>query len=271
MWKKQERYYERYQVEDVLTFISRQLVQAKTIEGNEVYIQEIDIHEPLPPGAREILLNMDLPHVAPVLDVEVSENRATLIHPPFSGDPLPLVVNEKSPMKPAEALHTFTNLLKTMESLEQLPLPMSTTLDPRNISISSKPYLLFCWIKKYSINPPEEKWRELFIYLLTGIVPKNRTERVRFLENKNIPPAYRNLALKCFDPDTNRSEILHQAKQLKFFTPKKLKQKSLMKRLLRYAIVFLVSLLIGGLIGYTANVWIQDTNLHQHSDESSDG
>ncbi|PTX53057.1 hypothetical protein C8P63_1293 [Melghirimyces profundicolus] len=252
-----QRYYERFQVEDVLTFISRQLVQAKTVDGREVYIQEIKTNQPLPPGAREIFLNMNFPHVAPVLDVIIQDDRITLVHPPFSGDPLPLVVNEKDPMKPRKALRVFEKLLKTMQSLEQLPLSLSTTLDPRNICIADEPYVLFYWIKNYSLDPPDEQWQHLLIYLLTGVIPKNKGERLKLLSrNHKIPTDYRQLALDCYDPNKTRDDILLQVRQLMeqpSVESRSLRKKTLsLKPIFRLGAIILISFAIGGWLGYTA-------------------
>lgn len=247
--------YERFQVEDVLTFISHQLVQAKTVDGKEVYMQELVSTRPLPPYTQELLLNMRLPHVPPVVDVMVQGNRITLIHPPFSGDPLPLVVSRKDPMKPEEGLKLFQKLLQTMEALEQLSLPLTTTLDPRNICIADEPYILFYWLMDEEENQPDEKWRELLFYVWTGSAPGNRVERKqRLKKNKKLPPEYQQLALECFDPEKSRSEILQQVNQLldqRAFSRKK-KETSLRRRAIRWTVSSLLLFLAGGGIGYAA-------------------
>jgi hypothetical protein len=211
--RSESRFYERYQVEDVLTFITRQLVQAKTVDGSQIYIQEIKTKGTLPPGTKEMLANLQHRHVAPVHDVTVERGRITLIHPPFAGDPLPLLVSDSS-LRPAEALDIFYKLLNTMEELSRLPIPLTTTLDPKNICVSDEPYLLFYWVKKYSVDQPEEKWRGLLYYMLTGEYPTQEADGVSFKDESSVPEPLRELALYCLDTRHSRREVLARAREL---------------------------------------------------------
>ena len=92
------RYYEKFQVEDVMVMFSRQIALARTPDGAQVFLQEIKVRRSLPPGIVEMLSNLQHPYVAPILEVLMEGDRIVLVHPPLEGDPLSLVVNEENPM-----------------------------------------------------------------------------------------------------------------------------------------------------------------------------
>lgn len=197
------RYYERFQVEDVINFFSGQLLQAKSPDGAQVFLQSIKItHRPLPSHYQEALRKLQHPHLAPIIDVMEEEDQIILVHPPFSGDPLPLVVNKERPMVPDVAIRVLHKCFKTLQDLNRLPLPLGATLDPKNILLNDyKPLILFYYMKKEAKQGhKDEKWRDLLYYLLTGQAPSGGIKACqKELESKNVPHRIARLALECLD------------------------------------------------------------------------
>lgn len=197
------RYYERFQVEDVINFFSGQLLQAKSPDGAQVFLQSIKItHRPLPPHYQVALRKLQHPHLAPIIDVIEEEDRIILVHPPFSGDPLPLVVNKERPMIPDVAIRIVHKCFKTLHDLNRLPLPLGASLDPKNILlIDNKPLILFYYMKREARQVhSDEKWRDLLYYLLTGQTPSGGIKACqKELEKKHVPHRIARLALECLD------------------------------------------------------------------------
>ncbi|MBA4494944.1 hypothetical protein ACFO25_01710 [Paenactinomyces guangxiensis] len=208
---KKRRYYERFQVEDVINFFSGQLLQAKSSDGAQVFLQSIRIpRRPLPDGYQDAMRRLQHPHLAPILDVMEEEDQLLLVHPPFAGDPLPLLVNKERAMEPEKALHITYHLFQTLNDLEQLPLSLGATLDPKNILLNGfKPTLLFYHIKDESQSSIDEKWRELLYYLLTGQAPAGGPKQCeKQLESKQVPAKIAKLALQTLDPKISFQDSL---------------------------------------------------------------
>jgi hypothetical protein len=204
------RYYERFQVEDVINFFSGQLLQAKSPDGAQVFLQSIKVtRHPLPKGYQEALKKLQHPNLAPILDVMEEEDQIILVHPPFSGDPLPLIVNKERTMDPDTAVHIVHKCFKTLHDLERLPLPLSATLDPKNILlVGHKPLLLFYYIKDSKQASFDEKWRELLYYLLTGHAPMGGLKQCeKQLEEKKVPSKVAKLALQCLDRKFTQEQV----------------------------------------------------------------
>ena len=129
--RKQGGHNHPFQVEEVLNFHSGQLARATTPNGAKVFLQEIRIDSPLPRNFPDILRNSERMNLAPILDVIIKKGKILLVHPPFSGDPLPMIVDEENPLDPYEALDLYYKMLRTMLELGKLPVPFYTTLDPK--------------------------------------------------------------------------------------------------------------------------------------------
>ncbi|MGA9175522.1 MAG: hypothetical protein WBZ33_16320 [Thermoactinomyces sp.] len=200
--RTRRRYYERFQVEDVINFFSGQLLQAKSPDGAQVFLQSIKItRRPLPSGYKDVFRRLQHPHLAPILDVMEEDEQLILVHPPFSGDPLPLIVNKERAMDPEAAVRVVSKCLRTLRDLDRLPVSLSATLDPKNILLNGqKPLLLFYYMKEPGKSGYDEKWRELLFYLLTGQAPMGGLKQSeRQLESKNIPQKIAKLALFALD------------------------------------------------------------------------
>ncbi|WP_124727183.1 hypothetical protein [Staphylospora marina] len=206
------RFYERFQVEDVINFFSGQLLQAKSPDGAQVFLQAIKVRRrPLPKGFQDALRKLQHPNLAPILDVMEEEDQIILVHPPFSGDPLPLIVNKERTMDPDNAVRIVHNCLRTLQDLERLPLPLSATLDPKNILlVGHKPLLLFYYVKDSKQSTFDEKWRELLFYLVTGQAPIGGLKQCeKLLDEKKIPSRVARLALQCLDRKFSLGQITH--------------------------------------------------------------
>jgi hypothetical protein len=204
------RYYERFQVEDVINFFSGQLLQAKSPDGAQVFLQSIKItRRPLPSGYRESFRRLQHPNLAPILDVMEEKDQIILVHPPFSGDPLPLIVNKERAMEPEVAVRVVNRCFKTLLDLSRLPLPLSATLDPKNILLNGqKPLLLFYYMKDPEKPRYDEKWRELLFYLLTGQSPiGGHKSAEKILNEKKIPQKIAKLALFALNRQRNFEEV----------------------------------------------------------------
>lgn len=196
------RYYERFQVEDVINFFSGQLLQAKSPDGAQVFLQSIKItRRPLPSAYRETFRRLQHPNLAPILDVIEEKDQIILVHPPFSGDPLPLIVNKDQAMEPEAAVRVAHRCYKTLHDLKRMAVPLGATLDPKNILLDGqKPLLLFYYMKDPEKPRYDEKWRELLFYLLTGQFPMGGVKRTeKALDEKKIPPKIAKLALAALD------------------------------------------------------------------------
>ncbi len=204
------RYYERFQVEDVINFFSGQLLQAKSPDGAQVFLQSIKItRRLLPTRYRETFRSLQHPNLAPILDVIEEKDQIILVHPPFSGDPLPLVVNKDRAMEPEEAVRVVNHCFKTLHHLNRLPVPLGATLDPKNILLDGqKPLLLFYYMKDPEKPRYDEKWRELLFYLLTGQFPMGGVKRTeKALDEKKIPQKIAKLALDALDRKRTFGEV----------------------------------------------------------------
>ena len=239
------RYYERFQVVDTVHFFNRKLILARDPGGGQVFLQEIEMNRFVPPGIREVLRNFDHPHVAPIHDVIEENRRIILVHPPMIGEPLSMLVDPDHPMPPIQALRIFRRLLRTMVDLYNLPLPMTTTLDPRNVIMNENhPYVLFLNFKKLSPPRFHEKWRELLYFLLTGKEPEGDV-RQTIEEQQNIPPELRRLIAACFDPANSIQDVLALAESTRIQLPEK---KSPMKKWF-YPVAASVLVVFGILLG----------------------
>ena len=179
------RYYERFQVLDTIHFFNRKLILAKEPNGRQVFLQEIEMNHFVPPGIREVLRNFDHPHVAPIQDVIEEHRRIILVHPPMIGEPLSMLVDPDHPMPPIQALRIFRRLLRTMVDLYNLPLPMTTTLDPRNVIMNENhPYVLFLNFKCHRLD--FMKSGEL-LYFADGKEPEGDVRR-SIEDHQDIPP-----------------------------------------------------------------------------------
>jgi hypothetical protein len=193
----------------VINFFSGQLLQAKSPDGAQVFLQSIKIpRRPLPARYQEALRKLNHPHLAPIIDVMEEEDQLILVHPPFSGDPLPLIVNKDRPMEPETAVRIVSKCFETLNDMERFPLPLGATLDPKNILLEGrKPVLLFYYIKDPKQPLHDEKWRELLFYLLTGQHPVGGAKQwEKQLEEKLVPPKIAKLAIQCLDHKVTMQE-----------------------------------------------------------------
>ncbi len=245
------RYYEKFQVEDVMVMFSRQIALARTPDGAQVFLQEIKVRRSLPPGIVEMLSNLQHPYVAPILEVLMEGDRIVLVHPPLEGDPLSLVVNEENPMNAYDALNVFRKLLRTQVELANLPLPLTTVLDPKNIIMNgNQPYVLFLDFK--SSQREDEKWRGLLYFLLTGVQPKESLYRMPLRKGSSaIPPELEQLVVECFNPERSIRQILRMAEQIVLERPKENKTKRI-QRVAIYSAAAAACLVLGAFMGKQA-------------------
>ncbi|MFC4078255.1 hypothetical protein [Salinithrix halophila] len=214
--KMKGRYYERFQVEDVLTFFSGQLVSAKSPDGTQVFLQEVSLTKPLPPGSKEILTRLKNEHLAPILDVMEEKDRVVLIHPPLGGEPLSLLIQPRQGMKPDRALNVYRQLLRTAVRLSELPLPLFTTLDPRNIIMEGdRPFVLFVSFEKFSKQQADEKWRFLLHFLLTGFRLEARPDKPEAEKSiRELPGPMKDLVIRAMDPKESMKSVLEAAEKV---------------------------------------------------------
>ncbi|MDA8353134.1 MAG: hypothetical protein M0Z65_08110 [Firmicutes bacterium] len=251
--KGRGRFYEHYQVEDVLTFFSGQLVSAKSPDGMQVLLQEIALKDSLPPGSKELLTHLENEHLAPVLDVIEEQDRIVLVHPPLTGEPLSLMIHPRQGMEPAQALSVYRQLLRTAVRLAKLPIPLFTTLDPRNIIMEgSRPFVLFVSFEKFSKTPADEKWRFLLHFLLTGFQLERRPENPESDRSiQELPQSMKELVLLSMDPNQSMERVLEVAEKTvpppAKNRPTKKKGRT-MKRIL-YSTVVVVVLIAGAIAG----------------------
>lgn len=251
--KKRGRYYEHYQVEDVLTFFSGQLISAKSPDGMQVLLQEITANKTLPSGLKELLTNLDNEHLAPVLDVIEEQDRIVLVHPPLKGEPLFLLVEPRHGMDPAQALSIFQKLLRTAVRLEKSPIPLFTTLHPRNIILEgNRPFVLFVSFEKFSKNQADEKWRFLLYFLLTGFqLDQPLTDPESDRNIRELPKPLKDLVLLSMDPEQTMESVLEVAEQTA--VPKTQKSSSPKRKVpskkLVYPAVAVVLLIVGAIFG----------------------
>lgn len=211
------QFVKRFQVEDEIQFSSGKLLQARTHAGKRVFLQSIPIEgQTLPEDFRELALKFQHPHLAPIIDVMVDEHEVILVHAPFSGEPLPLLVTKERPMKPLKALKVAKSLLQTIRELQRRNFPLRTTLDPKNILLSgSEPLLLFYYVHDEVKVQRDQKWRDLLFFLLTGYQPsKNPKNNKLFLENNLIPRKLQKLALKSWKTKVSLEEVIGQVDKL---------------------------------------------------------
>ncbi|OYD09857.1 hypothetical protein CHM34_02405 [Paludifilum halophilum] len=215
MGQKKGRYYEQYQVEDVLTFFSGQLVLARSPGGTQVYLQEVKLNRELPPGSKEMLLGFQNENLAPILDVIEERGRIILVHPTLEGEPLSLLVPPRQGLDPTEALLVFRNLLRTAIQLSKLPLPLFTTLDPRNIIIEdNRPFVLFISFHRFSRNQAE-KWRYLLYFLLTGYRLETPIQDIESDEKvRDLSSEWKRLLIRSMDPKETMESVLEEADRL---------------------------------------------------------
>ncbi|QKG84191.1 hypothetical protein GXN76_06690 [Kroppenstedtia pulmonis] len=257
--ERQVRYYERFQVEDVLTFFTGQLIQARSPDGARVLLQEIKLLKPLPPGAGEMLKQLQHPQMLSVLDVIVEKDVVVLVHPIFSGEPLPLVVDKNNPMEPAQALRLYRKLIKTMVDLAKFPIPLWTTLDPRNVCLyGDEPFVLFCGLNRYTPKPRNDQKQDLLYYLLAGEHPRNVQYSGQDLSKriKQVPVAIREFAVELLNDTYTLEQILEKADKILQDLPESNEKKGFkklnQKRTVPLAVVTVMLVLAGGAIGYSA-------------------
>ncbi|MBA4494943.1 hypothetical protein ACFO25_01705 [Paenactinomyces guangxiensis] len=212
----QKKYYEHFQVEDVLTFSRGSLLLARSPEGTQVLLHELKSKDLLPVNCKESLRKLKHPHLVPVWDIYEDGQSAVVVHPIVSGEPLTLLVTPEKPMPYQSAIYLYRQLLQTVKDLTELPLPILTTLDPRNIVMDGKhPYLLF-----FDISSPgrkvqqDEEWRSLLYYLITGTrFDEKRYPLVSEIKlDFDIPRPVQNLIKESLNPRRSLNDILQLAK-----------------------------------------------------------
>ncbi|MDQ0417435.1 hypothetical protein J2Z48_001608 [Croceifilum oryzae] len=247
------QFVKRFQVEDEIQFSSGKILQARTHGGKRVFLQSIPIEgQTLPEDFRELVLKFQHPHLAPIIDVMVDEHEVILVHAPFTGEPLPLLVTKERPMKPLKALKVAKSLLQTIRELQRRNFPLRTTLDPKNILLSgSEPLLLFYYLHDEVKVQRDQKWRDLLFFLLTGYQPsKNPKNNKLFLENNLIPRKLQKLALKSWKTKVSLEEVIGQVDKL-------LKDRSLesgrnpggLRKVIMSTAVALILIATGALVG----------------------
>lgn len=211
------QYVKRFRIEDEIQFSSGKLLQASTPEGKRVFLQSIPIEgKVLPENFRNIVLRLQHPHLAPIIDVMVDENEVILVHPPFTGEPLPLLVTKERPMKPLKALKVAKSLLSTVRELSRRKFPLRATLDPKNILFSgSEPLLLFYYLGDEVQVQRDTKWRDLLFFLLTGHNPSKNPKNNKALLNNNMTPRkLQKLALNAIKSKSSLEEIILEVDKL---------------------------------------------------------
>lgn len=249
--RKQGGHNHPFQVEEVLNFHSGQLARATTPNGAKVFLQEIRIDSPLPRNFPDMLRNSERMNLAPILDVIIKKGKILLVHPPFSGDPLPMIVDEENPLDPYEALDLYYKMLRTMLELGKLPVPFYTTLDPKNIFVNKgQPFLLFYGAEKFERFESIEKWRTLLYFLLTGTqAEKDSVRRKRLANLQKLPPEIGKLALECMDRKITPYEVLNRARNI-IDSRKKTKEKKPAMRRVYLLLAAAASLVVIAFIGY---------------------
>jgi hypothetical protein len=246
----QKNYLAQFCIEDVITLVSGQLLMARTLDGSRYILQEIQLRRALPPGFEMVLRHLDHPHLPKIVDVLEEADSVVLVHPPLTGEPLSLLVNEKNVMHPMKSLEIFRKLLRTLLDLNRLPLPLGTTLDPRNIIMDGDhPYLLVIHFKHFSGYQEDERWRELLFFLLTGERPdRNRLEKQWERVQHRIPPEMQPLVRDCFDMDKGISEILSKASKIQW-NRARVQNKRISKRVV-FSTSMAALLVFGAIVGY---------------------
>lgn len=258
--KSQKKYYEHFQVEDVLTFSSGQLLLAKTLEGTQVVLHEIKDVKSLPAGYKESLLSLKHAHLAP-MKIHEDDQSAVIVHPALSGDPLTLLVTPEKPFDYRNALLLYRVLLKTVIDLSAHSLPISTTLDPRNIIMEGNhPYLLY-----FDIHPPghkiqhDEAWRGLLYYLITG--EKSSGAVSALSENhlpSHIPAPIRSLIKESLNQKRSLEEVYRLAEKVEIpMTRKGKEEPGRSSRIVPVAVSMVV--MIGIAAGYFFIQWEEET------------
>ncbi len=210
------RYYERYQVEDVLTFFSGQLISAKSADGMQVLLQEISLKEPLPPGVEKTLTNLENEHLAPILDVIEEPDRIVLVHPPLTGEPLSLMIRPRQGMEPAQALSVYRQLLRTTVRLSKLLDPPLYNIGSHGISLWRDPelFVLFVSFEKMTKMEDDVKWRFLLHFLLTGFRLDRWPEDPESERSiRELPKPMKDLVLKAMDPEQSMEQVLEAAEK----------------------------------------------------------
>lgn len=246
-----------FHVTDEIQFASGKLLQAVSPEGDQVVLQMIKRTDlPLPPDYQAKLLQFEHQNMVSIYEVIEEENRIMLVHPTFSGEPLPLVVR-KNAISPRQAWYLAHKLLHTLEDLQRLDLPLTASLDPKNILlINNEPTVMFYTMLGLSVRE-DQKWRELFFYLLTGTNPvRSKEENQKLLAKQKVPRSFQRLALKFFEKERELSELIREVdllgKDLKS-QPAQVKTQKKSRR----PMLLLIGLLVCGLMmGFW---WITDT------------
>ncbi|SEN24050.1 hypothetical protein [Lihuaxuella thermophila] len=172
--KDRKKFYEHFQVEDVLAFSLGSLLLARSPAGEQVLLHEINKMRSLPSDYKDILTKLNHPHLVPSREIYDDGEYVVIVYPVLFGDPLTLLVTPEKPLDSAKALNLYRQLLQSVKELSELPVPIVTTLDPRNIVMAGDhPYLLFFDIgERGPQREDDEAWRGLLYYLVTGIRSK---------------------------------------------------------------------------------------------------
>ncbi|SDW31053.1 hypothetical protein SAMN05444487_102220 [Marininema mesophilum] len=202
---------ERFKTEDVLTSFNCQFIEAHSSDGAKVLLQKMKLIRSLPPDAEGKLCCIKHPGLLSVIDVIVVEDAVVLVHPDFSGEPLTYVVNKEQSMSPMQAITLFRKLVQVQVDLSHFPMPMWTSLDPRNICIyDDEPFVLFCGLKNHTTLPQNDQGKSLLYYLLTGEYPQNVVDQSRDIRKnlRRVPRLIRQLALDMLEKDYTEEELL---------------------------------------------------------------
>lgn len=169
---------DRFKEQDEFRFFSSRLVLARSADGTPFFLQEVYLKRPLPPGGAEVLLRLRKEYLPPVVDIREKPDRIVLVHPPLSGEPLMLLIPPKKGMDPRSALALYCRLLQAVLQLSKLPLPLITSLDPRNIILDGERfYFIFFGFRNFVKIVEDEQWRYLLYFLLTGSRMEERGSR----------------------------------------------------------------------------------------------
>ncbi|MFC4075726.1 hypothetical protein [Salinithrix halophila] len=177
-------------------------------------MQEWKLKRPLPPGAGEVLKRLQHEQLPPVLDVFEERDYVVVVHPPLSGEPLSLLVRPGEGMALGHALTVYRSLLRAAVQFSHLPLPLTVTLDPQNIVLEgTRPYFLFFGFRHFILYPPDEQWRFLLYYLLTG----KRMDREGMDHSgalSSVPGPVKDLLFQALDSAATMEQVLESTEWL---------------------------------------------------------
>ncbi|SMO34617.1 hypothetical protein [Melghirimyces algeriensis] len=201
--------------QDVVHIYSTRLALGRSAEGTHVFLQEVQLKRPLPPGASEVFLHLCHECLPPVLDVREEMDRLVMVHPPLAGDPLSELVHPGKGMDPYAALTLYRKLLRGAIWMSNLALPLTASLDPLNIMIhGNRPYFILFGFRNFAKLKDDEQWRYLLYFLLTGYRMEERSRMEGGLQHSDLPTSLKELIEQGLEPDMTMESMLDAVEYL---------------------------------------------------------